>query len=60
MTVEGIKSCKWLSAAIAYEWAMIRVQLLVALAVMLPCKAFATSRPLALEGLFIVVRAQMP
>jgi hypothetical protein len=59
VTIEGVKPCKWLPAAIAYEWAMIRVQLLVSLAIMLSRKAFAAPWPLALEGLFIVVRAQV-
>jgi len=57
MTIEGIKPCKRLPATIAYERAMIRVQLLMALAVMLSCKALATPWPLAVEGLLIIVRA---
>lgn len=57
MTIEGIEPCKWLPATIAYEWAMIRVQLLVAFAVMLSREALATPWPLAVEGLLIIVRA---
>ena len=55
MTVKGIKPCKGLPTTLAYEWTMIRVQLLVALAVMLSCKAFATPWPLAVEGFFVIV-----
>jgi hypothetical protein len=55
MTVKGIKPCERLPTTLAYEWTMIGVQLLVALAVMLSCEALATPWPLAVEGFFIIV-----
>ena len=55
MTIEGVKPCKRLPTTLAYEWTMIRVQLLVALAVPLSYEALATPWPLATEGFFLVV-----
>jgi len=59
VTIERIKPCKRLPATVASEWAVIRMQLLVALAVMLPRETFPASRPFALERLLVIVRTQM-
>jgi hypothetical protein len=56
MTIERIKPREGLPATIASEWAVVRMQLLVALAVMLPRKTFAAPRPLALEWFLVIVR----
>jgi hypothetical protein len=59
MSIQSIHAGKGLVAAIAIEWSVVRVQLLVALAIVLSGKTFATSRPLALEGSFFVMRSHM-
>jgi hypothetical protein len=56
VAIERIKPRKGLPATVASEWAVVRMQLLVTLAVMLPRKTFTASRPFALEGFLIVVR----
>jgi len=56
VTIKRVKPREGLPATVASEWAMIRMQLLVALAVMLSRKTFAASRPFALEGFLVVVR----
>jgi hypothetical protein len=56
VSIERIKPRKRLPATLASEWAVVRMQLLVTLAVMLPRKTFAASRPFALERFLVVVR----
>jgi hypothetical protein len=56
VTIERIKPRKGLPATVTSEWAVVRMQLLVALAVMLPRKTFAAPRPLALERFLVIVR----
>lgn len=59
MPIQCIHSRKVLVAPFAREGPVVRVQLLVTLAIMLPRKAFATSRPFALEWLFLVMRTHV-
>jgi hypothetical protein len=56
VTIERIKPRKGFPATVTSEWAVVRMQLLVALAVMLPRKTFAAPRPLALERFLVIVR----
>ena len=60
MTINGVEPCKRFPATLANESVGIRVQLLMALEVMLPCEVLATPWRLAAEGFFITMRAQMP
>ena len=59
MSVKSIHPCEVLVASVTGERPVVRVQLFVSLAVVLPCKALATPRPLALERLLFVVGPHM-
>ena len=59
MPVERVHPRKVLLAALAWVRADVEVQLLVPLAVVLPRKALATPRPLALVGFLLRMRAQV-
>jgi hypothetical protein len=59
MSIESIHPRKVLVAPITRERSIVRVQLLMPLAIMLPCKALATPRPLALERFLFIVRSHM-
>lgn len=59
MPVQRIHPCKILAAPFARERPIVGMQLFMSLAVMLPCKAFATARPLALERLFLIMRTHV-
>jgi len=59
MSIQGIHSCKCLVTALTSERTVVRMKLFVSLAVMLPCKPFAASRPLALEWPLFVVRTHV-
>lgn len=60
MAVKRIHPREVLVTPVACERSVVRVELLVALAVMLARKALATPWPLALEWLLLVVRAHVP
>jgi len=59
MSIQSIHPRKVLIAPIARERSIVRVQLLMPLAIVLPCKALATPRPLALERFLFIVRSHM-
>lgn len=59
MPVERVHPRKVLLAALTWVGADVEVQLLMSLAVMLPCEALAAPRPLALVRLLFRVRAQV-
>jgi len=59
MSIQGIHSCKCLIAAITGEGTVVRMKLFMSLAVMLSSEPLATSRPLALERSFFVVRTHV-
>lgn len=59
MSVQSIHASKRLVAPVASKRTVVGMQLLVALAVMLPGKTLATAGPLALEGSFLVMGPHM-
>lgn len=60
MSVQCIHPRELLAASLTCEGPVVSVELLVALAVVLASEALATSWPMALERLFLVVRADVP
>lgn len=59
MPVQRIHASKGLLTALTRERPIVEVQLFMTLAIVLPCEALATARPLALEWPFFVVRSHM-
>lgn len=59
MSVQGIHSREGLIAPITRERTIIRMKLFMSLTIVLPCKPFAASRPLALEWPLFIVRTHM-
>lgn len=59
VSVQCVHPRELLAASLACEGPVVGVELLVALAVVLAREALATARPMALERLFLVVRADV-
>lgn len=59
MPIQGIHPRKLFVASLTRERAVIRMQLFMTLAVMLPRESLATPRPMTLEWFFLVVGSYM-
>jgi len=59
MSVKSVHSREVLVTSFTCKRPIIRMELLMPLAVVLSCKALATSRPLALEWFLLIVRSHM-
>jgi hypothetical protein len=55
MTIERVHPLERFVATLTLVWPIIEMKLLVALAVMGPCKPFPAPRPLALEWFLLVM-----